>query len=384
MRLDAASLDQSLTVTVVHTVPAAWPRAGDTAQAHCTAFQSAEYLEAWLASFGATRRFNPCFVTVSAVGRPVLLLPLCIERRRGVRILSFIDQGQSDYNAPVLFDSTPDWSEVEVRAVWKHVLAALPPVDVVRLAKFPEMVGRRRNPLCLLTTWPEAASCHGNRLDQPWETVEAHLNSPREVRKKERALARVSPPRLLVAEGEEQRQLLLDQLIVQKQRRFVETKVPGFSEQPAALRFLKQATDRFAAAGHLLLVALMVGDNIAAIQWGVVHDKTFYALVTSYSDGPLAQYSCGRILNYRLIKLLHERGFAYFDQGYGDEAYKLRNADTTIALYCDEVALTARGRVFLFNDRIAKWARDSRLGTLVRSIRWTLSNQLGLRKIPTA
>lgn len=383
MRLHKQDNHLGLMVTVHRDIPDVWPSAATPGNEHCHIFQTREFVEAWMASFGLSPRLGAYFVVVrSAAGTPLMLLPLSLERRRGLSILSFIDQGQADYNAPILFEPAPEWTEGWVRSLWSQILALLPPVDVVVFEKMPATVGPLANPLYLLAEGPDTASSHGNQLQRPWAEVERHLNSPKELRKKERGLARIAAPEFVVADEPRQRAWLLERLIEQKQRRFEDTRVPGFGENPAALLFLQAATGIFAQSGNLMLSALMVGEEAAAIQWGLVQNKVFYALVTSFADGPLADFSCGRILNYRLIKWLHERDYAYFDQGFGDEAYKLLNTDTTTPLFRTETALTLAGSVSLATNGLRARIRSSELGSRLRPLKWLLLRSLRAKPVP--
>lgn len=362
----------AFTVTVERTLPDFWPSAGALGAEHGYIFQSREFIEAWMQSFGSDPRFSPHFVAVrKADGAFVMLLPLSIERRKGVSILTFLDQGQADYNAPVLLGGGQHWDRDGVRSLWTAILDKLPKVDVVLLEKMPATVGPLVNPLHLLADGNDTAASHGNQLGIPWEEVEKSLNRPRDLKKKERALARLMPTTFLIAEDPAQREMLLSHLIEQKQRRYEETNVPGFAENPSALAFLRSATSIFAASGHLMLCALMAGDEVAAVQWGLVQDRTFFALVTSFADGPLAQFSCGKILTYRLMKWLHEHQFAYFDQGFGDEYYKLRNSDTTIALLKMEAAQSLLGWAFLGLRRLRFRLGETPLGRKLRALKWT-------------
>lgn len=369
----------ALTVSVERVLPDSWPSATVPGEAHCHIFQTREFIEAWFASYGAEPRFSAYFVTVrDAGGEPVLMLPLSIERRKGVNVLSFIDQGQADYNAPILFDAAPAWSEEGVRALWSAILARLPRVDVVLLEKMPERVGTLVNPLGLLADGVDVASAHGNRLNWSWAEVEKGLNSPKEIRKKERQLARaLAPGELVIAETPEQRDRLIAALVEQKQRRYEETRVPGFAENPASLVFLKTATEVFARSGNLSLSALTVGDDVAAVQWGLVYDKTFYALWTSFAEGQLASFSCGRILNYHLIKGAHEQQLDYFDQGFGDEPYKLINTDTTVVLHRAEMGVTPAGKLFLAVRNLRAGLGATPLGLRLRALKWVVLRAIG-------
>ena len=360
-------------VTVHARPPAAWPSAGSPAAGvHFTIFQSLEFVDAWLLSFGKTSRWTPYFVEVSdATGAPMMLLPLCVERHRGMRVLSFLDQGQADYIGPVLFGARP-WTMDAMRALWRRILQALPAVDVVRLEKVPPTIDGVANPLHLIAAHPDVASAHGNRLDQPWADVERGIEYPKQVLKKERSLLRAAPARFVIVEDADERARILEQLIVQKQRRFEEMRLAGYVEKPEHLAFLRHATSAFAQSGNLLLCALMVADEAIAVQWALVQGGVVLALVNSFEGGPWTRFSCGRILNYRLMKHLHERGFSYYDQGYGNEDYKLRSSDTTVPLFRDEEALTAKGWIFLHAQQLRAAVRTSRLGAELRKAKWVV------------
>lgn len=375
----------ALTVSVTRELPDFWPSAQQPGAGRCHIFQTREFIDAWLASYGTDSRFRAYFVAVrNAGGELVLLLPLSVERRKGISILSFIDQGQADYNAPVLFGAAPAWSEGNVRTLWAAILAALPQADVVLLEKMPAAVGLLHNPLHLLAAGTEIASSHGNKLNVTWAEVEKGLNSPKEIRKKERQLAKaLAPGEFVVAQTLEQRDRLIAALVEQKQRRYEETRVPGFAENPASLAFLKSATAVFAQSGNLSLSALTVGNEVAAVQWGLVHNGIFYALWTSFAEGQLASFSCGRILNYHLIKRAHEQQLDYFDQGFGDEPYKLINTDTTVALYRSETGFTLAGKLFLFLRNLRTSLGATPLGLRLRSLKWVLLRAIGRKSIDT-
>src|SRR5262249_14736375 len=68
-------------------------------------------------------------------------------RRQGMlRVIEFADGSLSDYNAPlVAAHFTP--TTQETRALWRQILAALPPADVIRLDKMPASFAGSPNPL---------------------------------------------------------------------------------------------------------------------------------------------------------------------------------------------------------------------------------------------
>jgi CelD/BcsL family acetyltransferase involved in cellulose biosynthesis len=365
-------------VILVHReMPAAWPALAGLGEASGYVFQAREFVVAWQASFGRQRRFTPLFVEVrDGQGTPLLLLALAIERRAGIRTLTFLDQGHADYNAPLLLPAGRPRLADFTLDFWRELLAALPPFDVARFDKMPEQLADLANPMFLLATGSNGASCHGTALARPWPEVEKTLQRPGKLRSKLKALGERGETRFLVAADAAERRRLLDRLIVQKQRRYEETHVPGFRENPDSLAFLREATEAFAASGALLLCGLLVGEEIVAVQWGLVQGPCYYALVTSFEGGDWQRFSCGRLLNYLLLRHLHEKGFAYCDQGVGDELYKLQNCDTTVPLARSVFARTSRGRLYLAQQQLMARLRGSAAGEQLRRLKWKLRRRV--------
>ncbi len=385
MNIHPGKLASELVISVHARPPAEWPsvRAGVVADAvHFSIFQSREFIDTWLMSFDDSTRWTAHFVKVtSPLGEPLMLVPLCIARRSGMRILSFLDGGKADYNGPVLF-SRHAWTREAMHELWRRILDALPPIDVVRLEKIPPTIDGLPNPFHMLAERPDVASTHGNRLDRPWPDVEKGMENPKRLRKKERALARIAHVEFLIAEDAEQQEWLLGQLIDQKQRRYEEMRVAGFTEKPEHLAFLRHATTVFAESGNLLLCALAADREAIAILWCLVKEGTALALINSHADGPWTRFSCGRLLDHRLIEHLHAHGFVYFDRGYGDEAYKLQNSDTTIPLFRHDEARSLKGRLFLWGLRLRAALLGSRLGEGLRQAKWILVRNLRSQESP--
>ncbi len=363
----------NLAIAVHHEVPANWPSANAAGEARCHVFQTREFIAAWSLSFGSTGQISAHFVEVTDPhGALLLQIPLAIERKRGVNVLSFVDHGHADYNAPVCYPSNIEWTSEIVRHLWTRIVAELPPFDVARLDKMPERVADLINPLFLLADQANDEACHGNNLTLDWAGVEKGLQSPKEIRSKQKSLEKLGTVRFVIAEDAAMRERMLDRLIAQKQRRFVDTKVPGFKENPQSLAFIRQATEIFAASGILFLCALLVGDEIVAVQWALAQGTTLYALVTSFEAGPWTKLSSGRILNYHLLKWLHGHGYSYLDQGYGDEAYKLQNCDTTVPLSKSLEAHSLLGRLQIGREALSAWLRAQPLWAKLRPLKWVL------------
>lgn len=357
-----------------------WPHDGaGPARAH--AFQTVPFIKTWLATYGQADALTPCLVEVrDTAGRPVLMLPLGIANTRGTRILRFLDGGVSDYNAPVLFPTAIVWTQARVEALWDAVLMALPPIDLVELDKMPQTVGGLANPLHQLAHEANPESCHLTDLSRPWQEVEKSIQSAKNLRNRQRALERLGSSTLLVASTKKERDFILDALLRQKQRRFEETRVPGFAEHPEKAAFFTLGSDILAQAGTLHLSALVVNDEVIAAYWGLVQGRHYYGLLIGYEAGDWAKYSPGRVLHYLLLKQLSAEGYECLDLGIGDEAWKQSACDVTIPLRRLIAARTPRGAIALAMRRQFERLRASRLWQAARPLKWVVLRALDARR----
>src|SRR5690606_34602359 len=157
---------------------------------------------------------------------------------------SFIDDGVSDYNGPIIFPAAAQLSQEAAARLFEAVLAAVPPHDVIALCKMPQHVEGIANPLWPLTNLFSEASTHAISLTRRLEEIEQSIQGIKTVKKRDRALQKLDGFRFYVPQTEPQRRALLETMLRQKQRRFEETMVPGFDVHPEKRRFFEEATER--------------------------------------------------------------------------------------------------------------------------------------------
>ncbi|WP_158259821.1 GNAT family N-acetyltransferase [Phyllobacterium phragmitis] len=353
---------------------AEWPAGGplSPAEARYHVFQTKTFLDVWRATFGRSRGARVCLVEVrDASGNPVIFIPLCIRASKGAKILGFIDEGAADYNAPILFPVPWEWSRPLAEQLWEAVVAALPRFDVLILDKMPGDVEGLTNPLHLISDGPNDVSCHGTDLRRPWTDIQKAQPQHKTLMRKIRNLERIAPCQYVIASGKAERDEIVHALLKQKQRRFVETHVPGFDAEPDKRAFFEEGTDIFAEAGMLHLSAIKVGDEIVSTLWGLVHGKRYYGILMSFEAGEWAKYSVGHIVNYRTLEWLHQNGFEYMDHGIGDEPWKLDHCEITVPLSKKTGTRTWRGGLYISRMRAIERLRGTRFWQKVRPLKWT-------------
>ncbi len=373
-------MPDAFVLTVHDGIPADWPGVHSLGAARAHIFQTREFMGVWRDTVGSSPTLVPRFVDVrDGAGALVLRVPLAIETAGGLRVLGFADQSCADYNAPLLYPTDIVWTAERAAALWEAIAAELGPLDKVVLDKMPAMVGDCVNPLHLLADEANPESCHGSDLTVAWPQIMETQAQLKTLKRKIRALEKLGEVRFLVAAEPAERQRLLDVLLAQKQRRFEDTRVPGFAETPESKAFFEQATALFAATGDLHLAGLEVNGEVIATSWTVALGSTVYELMIGFESGAWAKYSPGRILNVRYLEWAKSEGFAYVDHGIGDEAWKHENCDTHVPLGRLVAARSARGRRAMAQAAFVARLRGTALYTRLRPYKWIVKRAIEKR-----
>jgi CelD/BcsL family acetyltransferase involved in cellulose biosynthesis len=313
-------------------------------------FQTFDWVSTWSGTIGATLSLHPVIIIVTAADdRPLLLLPLAIQRRGGVRFLLFL--GGADYNAPLIcpiFARTID--ATTFRHLWRDILAKVPRTDVVSLRSLPGSIGGVTNPLIWLPGVQRVTESHGAHLPPTISEFQTghRAKVSADSRRRRRRLAQLGTVKFVIASDEEQVRPILHDLVRQKTRRFIET---GNDDRfsPAWQAFCEALAVRHPEFAQLS--ALRVGDTVVATHWGIVFRDRYYYLVPAFEGDDWSKYSVGRLLLEHLVEWSINQGLKVFDMTVGNEPYKRDWADHTMTLYGVDIAVTLVGKVWWLQDR---------------------------------
>jgi CelD/BcsL family acetyltransferase involved in cellulose biosynthesis len=342
----------------------AWPSLDHPGTSAHTVFQSADILKIWQRTIGAARRILPCYVRVAtATDHTLLLLPLGIEDRRGVKVLVALDGGVSDYNAPIAFDGA---EIIDPKRLHHYIRNALPNFDAAVLEKLPARIGAVHNPLAGEAAFASTSAFEID-LDSDWQTFTAtHLHRPKDSRRKRRRLAELGDIRFVVARTEAERERLYAAFIDQKTQRYLEKNGLSGFERPGYRAYYAEMTRRLHARGFVHLSALEVGGSLVATHWGLVANQRFYCLMLAFADCQAARYSAASLLVEDLIRWSFENGVSSFDLGFGEAAWKLNFGARRQTLLQHEEAATPLGWAYLnarkLRNRVARTQLRSSAG----------------------
>lgn len=346
-----------------------WPATDQPGTSRCFVFQCADFLSVWCDTIGRARHTAAKFVAIlDDRGNPAALLPLGVERKFGVRVLSFLDGGVADYNCPVLFPAGEQLAGAAMKEVWASLARMSADFDVVLLEKMPEAVQDLNNPLVTPASQRFSHSGYFTTLQSNWTDFVRRLPYAQDSRRNLRRLSELGKVEFTIAATAEERARFLAAMMAQKSRRYVQTRGIDSFDRPGYRDFFKEATSRLAQRGILHLSALTLDGKVLAAHWGYVVGTRFYYLMPSY-EFEWHRYSPGRLLLHKLLEWSTTNGLTIFDQGIGDEEYKARYCDGTIVLCQDEFALTYRGKASLLSRNAKRAVQASPLGPRLQRAR---------------
>lgn len=311
-------------------------------------FQCRDHLLIWQETIGAARKVQPVFVHVSDESSgPLMMVPLGIRTRHGVRVLSFLDEGIADYNAPVLYRAASKTGAKETMDIWNAICRAAPPFDVAMLQKMPSAVGDFGNPLAALARrpWPMAGHIlrlKGDASDEPLQSK--HVE--KENRRRRRRLAEIGAVSFNVVTSDSEANNVFEIFVRQKLERYRETLGIEDFDVPGQRAYYLALTRRLFGR-NVQLFWLAVGEEIIATAWCLCAGRRlYYMMCASERTDRWRRFAPGSLLLEDLVNWSANNGFEVFDFGIGDEDYKLNWRQTPVPLYSALHARTAKGHAW--------------------------------------
>lgn len=314
-------------------------------------YQRFDWQQAYVASLpdGPSVEIRVLLVRDGA-GRPALLMPLCVERRHGLRIGLGVGAKHASYCVPVMAAGAPLPSPAELRDVLREIGRALR-LDAYVFTNLPLSWGGLANPLAEGGR-PSPSNGYRLALKPDGEATLARALSKdarKKLRQKDKKLRELGPVAHLVARTAEDVEAILASFFAHKRVRFRELGIPNPFEDPATRRFLHAAATAGLARGRpaIELHALALGDRIVASFGAAVDDNRCCGMFTAFDPDPeIARTSPGELLMIEAIRHQCRQGRRMFDLGVGEARYKSSLCDEVEELVDATLPLTLRGRLW--------------------------------------
>lgn len=315
----------------------------------CYGFQTYEWLSAWQSLHGDPEGVLPAIVQVCAGTSedPVMVVPLGVYRKHGLKILSFLGGWLTDYHAPLL---SPHFAKSitpsAFRELWERVRGLLPAMDYIHFWRMPERVEDVPNPFVHMQGAVSNEFTHFSKLPPTYE--EFLLRRSKKVnnisRRKRDNLQKIGPIVFSFATTPEEIATTMDALVRQKSRRHMETtSADPYASNPRLRQFYEQLLNTGKANPRGILSRVTVNGEVVATLWAFIHRKWFLSILSGFEVGKWGRYSPGVIMKEELIRWCIATGLDVFDLTVGDEAYKADWTEITMPVFVYHKPVTLLG-----------------------------------------
>ena len=314
-----------------------------------TPFQRFDFLSPWLRQVGERENLLPFIVIAyDAERRPLLLLPLAISHRRGIRIASFMGGKHATFNMALWqrgFAATATEADLValVSGIREHAAA-----DVLALVQQPQSWHGCSNPMMLLPNQPSANDCPLLTMAPDAAAGELIANSlRRRLGSKERKLQKLPGYRYYVASSQSEITRLLDWFVAVKPLRMAEQKLPNVFAEPGVQQFIRDACMAELGDGsHAIDIhAIETDDEVLAMFAGVADGHRFSMMFNTYTMSANSKYSPGLILMRDIIDHYAGQGYRALDLGIGSDDYKRLFCKDDEPIFDSFIPLSQRGKL---------------------------------------
>ncbi len=314
-------------------------------QGLCTAYQRFDLLKFWHRCI-AERSGTPLCIAIGYdhASEPLVLLPLELRQKHGVRIACFMGGKHTTFNMGL-------WDRNFARQATADDLGPLmnrmrEKADVLALTQQPVRWQDLPNPFSMLPRQPSVNDCPVLTIATGTSPTASISNSlRRRLKAKERKLERLAGYRYHVPSTEAEIERLLDWYFRVKPARMAEQNLPNVFAEPGVERFVRDACSMpLRGSGHAVDIhALECNDEIIALFAGVSDGHRFSMMFNTYTMSDNSRYSPGLILIRNIVDYYAARGYQVIDLGVGDDHYKRLFCKTDEALFDSFIPLSPRG-----------------------------------------
>ena len=314
-----------------------------------TPYQRFDFLEPWQRQVGEREGVLPFIVVAyDAERRPLLLLPLGLKQKYGVRTACFLGGKHATFNMALwdrdfAADATAEDLDALISGIRERSGA-----DVLALNQQPLRWRNLPNPMALLPHQPCANDCPLLTMVAGAAPTTLISNSfRRRLKGKERKLQTLSGYRYHVATADTDVKRLLDWFFSVKPLRMAEQKLPNVFAAPGVEDFIRGACMApLAGDGRVVDIhALECDDEVIAIFAGVADGHRFSMMFNTYTMSGNSRHSPGLILMRNIIDHYAGRGYRALDLGIGSDDYKRLFCKSEKPIFDSFIPLSLRGKI---------------------------------------
>jgi len=298
---------------------------------HSSPYQCLDWLKAWLETLGRGYQIQPVIAVGRIENKTVVILPMGLQRRKGVTTLSFLGHQNGNQN-------TGHWDAGYYSRVTANEARALlvdtcrqTGADLLALQNVPETWHGRRHPLILGKVIASPSPVFECPLPPDFDTLfeQTHSKSSRRnLLRKQRRLEAAEGFRVVKAEAPEDIQRGVDAFLEQRAKRALAAGIPNIFSGRCGRDFVERllgisSGDAGTTSRMLDLWFLEAGGAIRSTYLCLEHAGTIYSYSTSIAHDDMTQNSPGIVLIKEIIRYACAAPHLLtLDLGLGEERYK--------------------------------------------------------------
>jgi len=313
-----------------------------------TPYQRFDFLSIWQREVGARDNVQPFIVIAYDVERrPLMLLPLGLKLKHGVRTASFMGGKHTTFNMALWnreFARTATAADIDALL---SKLCAHGAADVLALTQQPGRWHGLPNPLAMLQHQESVNLCPVTAIAPDASAATPISNSLRKrLRSKERKFQSLPGYRYHVATSDSDIARLLDWFFQIKPLRMAEQKLPNVFAEDGVEDFIRRACMAKTAGGRVIDIhALECDEEVIALYAGVADGDRFSMMFNTYTMSENARYSPGLILMRYIVDHCANLGYRALDLGIGSDEYKRMFCKSDEPIFDSFIPLSVRGRM---------------------------------------
>ena len=300
-----------------------WDEFEKNSKNHC--FQSFYWLKNWHLNLNSAANIKIFNVLVYQNERIIMLLPLCVEKKNGVKFLQWQGGDRSDYMGGLL-DANLSINKESFDYIWTKIKREIKLFDIVYFQRQPKKLLDKVNPFFTYLKNNEDYVTNSINLERDFNLyVEKNIKSKfiSDTKRRINGLKKIGNLNFQIIDNTQILEVksTIEKILNEKILRLKKFKLKNpFNSE--AKKFYLNFDNRFFKNGYLHLSKLKISEVPISYHWGVVYKNRFYHLLPTITESEYNKYAPGRIHLQNLIQWSTLKNILKFDFTIGDEEYK--------------------------------------------------------------
>ena len=294
-------------------------------QSHNYCFQNFYWLKNWYLNLDNSKKIEIFNILIFQHKKLVLIAPLCVEVKEGIKILQWQGGDRSDFMCGLTIPNN-HIDKKDFKEIWKKIKKEIKIFDIVYFKRQPKKIHNTSNPFFSYLKNNEDYVIRSITLEKSFNFfLEKNIKSKfiSDTKRRINGLKKIGELDFKIINNDENLKIrsTVKTILYEKILRLEKYNLKHpFNE--SAKKFYINFDNKCFKNGNLHVSVLSVNQHAISYHWGVVYKGAFYHLLPTITDSDYNKYAPGRIHLQKLIEWSISNNILKFDFTIGDEEYK--------------------------------------------------------------